>query len=117
MQFRDYQSRELLYTSEERTRRRNEIAQAEQEVDALRSRYFGPEGEFFNQQQTLMRPVQEKLLAAVETVATREGFDYVMDRQGEVVLLFARAAGDLTERVMRELGINTARPAAGTRDN
>ena len=77
--FRDYQARELLYTQDERQRRRDEIARAEQETDQLRNRYFGPEGELFTQQNALMKPLQERILAAVEAVAGRENYDYVFD--------------------------------------
>ena len=38
--------------------------------DALRNRYFGPQGELFREQQTRLRPAQERLLAAIEVVAT-----------------------------------------------
>ncbi len=117
--FRDYQARELLYTQEERQRRRDEIARAEQEADQLRGRYFGPEGELFTQQQALMKPLQERVLAAVEAVAGRENFDYVFDRTGDFLFLFARPQHDLTDRVLRELGIRDERTdgAARTGDN
>ena len=58
----DYAARELLYTSEERTRGLDEIAARRQAADALRRRYFGPEGELFREQQSRLRPVQERLL-------------------------------------------------------
>ena len=115
--FRDYQARELLYTQEERQRRRDEIARAEQESDQLRGRYFGPEGELFTQQQALMKPLQEKILAAVEAVSGRENYDYVFDRTGDFLFLFARPQHDLTDRVLRELGIrdaDTTAPRSGT---
>ncbi len=112
--FRDYQARELLYTQEERQRRREEIARAEQEADQLRTRYFGPEGELFTQQNALMKPLQERILAAVEAVAGRDGYDYVFDRTGDFLFLFARPQHDVTDRVLRELGIrDTTTPATG----
>ncbi len=90
-QFRDYQARELLYTQEERQRRREEITRAESEVNTLRTRYFGPEGELFTQQQALMRPLQERILAAIETVATTEAYDYVFDKGGDFLFLYRQA--------------------------
>ncbi len=64
--FREYQARELLYTKEERQRKQEEIVRAEEEAERLRMRYFGPEGELFVQQDNLMRPLQEKLMKAIE---------------------------------------------------
>lgn len=110
--FREYQARELLYTSEERQRKREQIVQAETEVERLRMQYFGPEGDLFQQQEKLMRPLQERILAAIEEVATAEGYDYVFDKGGDYLFMFAREQYDLSDRVLEELGIdldNTAR--------
>ncbi|GIV60879.1 OmpH family outer membrane protein [Rhodocaloribacter litoris] len=106
--FREYQARELLYTNEERKRKQEEIMRAEEEVERLRMRYFGPDGELFQQQEQLMRPLQERILAAIEQVATREGYDYVFDRAGDFIFLFAREQYNLSDRVLEELGIDTA---------
>ncbi len=105
--FREYQARELLYTSEERRRKREEIVRAEEDVERLRMKYFGPEGEMFTEQDKLVRPLQERILAAVEEVATSEGYDYVFDRRGDYLFLFAREQHDLSEKVLEELGIDT----------
>lgn len=105
-QFREYQARELLYTQDERQSRREAILRAEDEVERLRTRYFGPEGELFSQQQNLMRPLQERLLAAIEAVANADKFDYVFDKNGDFLFLFARTQLDLSNRVLEELGID-----------
>lgn len=104
--FREYQARELLYTNEERQRKREEIVQAEEEAERLRMRYFGPEGELFLQQDNLMRPLQEKLMKAIEDVAAEEGFDYIFDKSGDFLFLFARDQFDLSDRVLEEMGID-----------
>lgn len=104
--FEEYQARELLYTPEERQRRREEIARAEEELDRLRQQYFGPEGELFRQQETLLRPVQERVLEAIEKVAREEGYDYVLDKAAAPVLLYAPPEHDLSDRVLAELNVN-----------
>lgn len=103
--FREYQARELLYTNEERQRRREEIMQSEEEVERLRMQYFGPEGDLFTQQERLMRPIQERVLAAIEEVALREDYDYVFDKGGDYLFMFAREQYDLSNEVLSELGI------------
>ena len=104
--FREYQARELLYTNEERQRRRQEIIQEEEALERLRVRYFGPEGDIFLQQEQLMRPVQEKILQAVNDVASSEGYDYIFDASGEFLFMFKRDQYDLSDTVLRELGID-----------
>jgi len=105
-QFREYQARELLYTNEERQRRRQEIIQAEEELERLRVKYFGPEGDIFLQQEQLMRPLQERILQAINEVAATEGYDYVFDSKGEFLFMFKRDQYDLSDLVLRELGID-----------
>ena len=104
--FRDYQARELLYTNEERQRRRQEILREEEDLERLRVKYFGPEGDIFLQQEQLMRPVQEKILQAINEVATSEGYDYVFDTAGEFLFMFKRDQYNLSDTVLRELGID-----------
>ncbi len=104
--FREYQARELLYTNEERQRRKDEIIRTEEEVERLRMQYFGPQGQLFTQQETLMRPVQEKILAAVEEVAQADGYDYVFDKSGDFLFMYAREQLNLSDRVLEELGID-----------
>lgn len=102
----EYRARELLYTEAERERKQQEIAEAEREVEQLRQQYFGPEGELYSEQQRLLRPIQERVLEAVENVAEAEGFDYVLDKSGEVLFMYAREQYDLSDRVLEELGID-----------
>lgn len=109
----EFEARELLYTEEERKRRRQKIEKARKEVEQLREQYFGPEGELYSRQQELMRPIQERVLKATESVATADGYDYVIDEKGETLFLYAREEHDLSTRVLRELGINVEQERGG----
>ncbi len=110
--FREYQARELLYTNDERKRKREEIMQAEQDMERLRMRYFGPDGELYTQQDNLMRPLQERVLEAIEKVAAEDGFDYIFDKSGDFLFLFAREQHNVSDRVLEELGIDLEAPGA-----
>jgi outer membrane protein len=109
----EFQARELLYTEQERKRKRQAIEKARKEVEQLRQQYFGPEGQLYTRQQELMRPIQQRVLEATENVATADGYDYVVDKKGETLFLYAREEHDLSDRVLRELGINVDREGRG----
>lgn len=112
--FKEYQARELLYTIDERQRKQQEIITVEEDIERLRMQYFGPEGELFRQQQQVLRPIQEKVLEAIEEVSVSEGYDYVFDRSGGTfVFLFANDRLDISELVLEELGIDTQRLVRG----
>jgi outer membrane protein len=102
----EFEARELLYTDEERTRKQEAIEKARKEVEQLRQQYFGPNGQLYSRQQELMRPIQERVLEATESVATDGGYDYIVDKKGETLFLYAREEHDLSDQVLRELGIN-----------
>ena len=102
----EFEARELLYTEEERTRKQEAIEAARKEVEQLRQQYFGPNGQLYSRQQELMRPIQERILEATESVATDGGYDYVVDKKGETLFLYAKEEHNLSDQVLRELGIN-----------
>jgi outer membrane protein len=109
----EFEARELLYTDEERERKRQAIQAARKEVEQRRQRYFGPEGELYSRQKELMRPIQKRVLEATESVATDGGYDYVVDKKGETLFLYARDEHNLSDRVLRELGINVDEEEGG----
>ena len=107
--FEEYQARELLYTSESRQERQNEIIAAEEELERMRMQYFGPEGQLFHQQEQILRPIQERVLAVIQEIAEAEGYDYVFDRNGDFVFLYANESLDITDLVLEELGVDITR--------
>lgn len=109
----EYQASELLYTEEERKQKRKAIQEAQQEIEQLRQRYFGPEGRLYSRQKKLMRPIQKRILSAAEEVATEEGYDYVFDKSEKVLFLYARDEHNLNEQVLRKLGITPDDRAEG----
>jgi len=109
----EYQASELLYTEEERKQKRRAIQEAQQEIEQLRQRYFGPEGRLYSRQKKLMRPIQKRVLSAAEEVATEEGYDYVFDKSEKVLFLYARDEHNLNEQVLRKLGITPDDRAEG----
>ncbi len=111
--FQEYQARELLYTQEERQRKREDIMAAEVDVERLRNQYFGPDGEMFKQQEQLLKPIQEKVLMAIEEVALAEGYHYVFDKSGDYLFLYADEQYDLSNQVLEELGIEVESTGPG----
>ena len=105
----EYEARKLLYTSESRQEKQNEIAAAEAEYDRMRIQYFGPEGQLFHQQEQILRPIQERVLTVIQEVAEGEGYDYVFDRDGDFIFLYANESLDITDLVLEELGVDITR--------
>lgn len=109
----EFEARELLYTEEERARKQDALKKARKEVEQLRQQYFGPEGKLYTRQKELMRPIQKRVLEAAEVVATNAGYDYVVDRKGDTLFLYAKEEHNLSDLVLRELGINVDQESGG----
>lgn len=109
----EFRAWELLYTEEERRQKQTEITKAQREVEQLRKRYFGPDGQLYARQKELMRPIQERILKATEEVATEQGYDYVFDKGERVLFMYAREDHNLNEAVLQQLGVSTTEQAQG----
>ena len=103
--YNDYTAEEVLLPEEVRQERQEEIFQAEREAKEYREQKFGYDGELFKLQESKVRPVQDRVFKAVETVAVRRRFDMVFDKSGEVTWLYTNATYDLTDDVLAELGV------------
>jgi len=106
---RDFEAREILFTSEIREQRLGEINRKKTELERLIEEKFGPRGEYFTRQKELLMPIQRLIFDALTRIASRDGFDFVFDRSDGTRFLYARQEWNLTEEVMLELGIDITR--------
>ena len=101
----DYKAKEILYTEEIRAEKQREIQQKKKAKDAFLNQKFGPNGEYFQSQDELLEPIMRQVFTAVREVATKQGFDFVFDRSGDIYMVFARNEWSLNEAILLELGI------------
>ncbi len=99
----DYEKRKLIMTDQTRSELEQELIKLEQQIGEFREKKFGTNGELFQKQDELMKPVQNRVFIAIEEVANEEDFDFVFDRSGDVMLLFAKEEHDITARVLEKL--------------
>ncbi len=99
----DYEKRKLIMTDQTRAELEQELVKLEQQIADFREKKFGTNGELFQKQDELMKPVQNKIFTAIEEIATEDDYDYVFDRSGDIMLLFAKEEHDLTSRVLERL--------------
>lgn len=102
---REFIAREILYTDEVRARRVNEIEALKRQREQYINSRYGPEGEYFRQQQLILEPLQRRIVEAVERISTRDNFDFVFDRSGDFIFLYARSQWNLSDDVLLELGV------------
>lgn len=101
--FDEYEKRKLIMTDQTRADMEQELVQLEQGIAKFREEKFGTNGELFRKQEELMKPVQNRVFAAIEEIATEDDYDFVFDRSGDIMLLFAKEQYDLTPVVLDRL--------------
>jgi outer membrane protein len=99
----DYEKRKLIMTDQTRTELEAELVKLEKQISEYREKKFGTNGEMFQKQDELMKPVQNKVFSAIKEVAQEEDYDYVFDRSGDILLLYAKDKYDITVKVLNKL--------------
>jgi outer membrane protein len=98
-----YQAEQVLLSDEARQQREDEIMAEEKTVRDRQKDYFGPEGALFERRQTLVKPIQDRVYAAIEEYANERGYDFVFDLSSNMGLIFSNPEYDKTEDLLRKL--------------
>ncbi|CUU08171.1 periplasmic chaperone for outer membrane proteins Skp [Candidatus Thermokryptus mobilis] len=99
----EYERRKLILTDEARAQMERELSELDRKIAEFQMQKFGPDGELYRKQDELIKPVQSKIFNAIKEVALEEGFDFVFDKSGEILLLYANEKYDLTQKVLNKL--------------
>ncbi len=87
-----------------KSQREEAIIKKEQEAMTLKQKYFGPEGELPKLQQAALKPIQDKIYAAVKLIAQEDGLELVIDRASAMSVIFASPTIDMSDEVLKQLG-------------
>ena len=109
--FDEYDKRKLIMTEQRRADTERELREMDQKIVDYRTLKFGQNGDLFNKQNELMKPVQDRVFKAVQDVAREDGYDYVFDKSGDILLMYANEKYDLTQKVFAKLKVVTTAPS------
>jgi len=101
--FDDYDKRKLILTDQARADAERELRELDQSIADYRNKKFGQNGELFQKQNEVMKPIQNKIFKVLEEIAKEDGYDYVFDKSGEILLLYANDKNDLTQKVISRM--------------
>ena len=99
----EFDKRKMLLDEESLRKMQNNIVSLTQELEGYQNKYFGPEGEFYKMQNELLEPIMQEINKAIQNVAIKEGFDYVLDVTAQQGVVYALDSYNITEQVMTEL--------------
>ena len=98
--YQSYQSEAALLSAQQKKQREESIVALE-----LKRKYFGPEGELFKKRESLMKPIQDRVWAAMKELARRGGLQLIIDRSSSKIV-YADPGLDISEAVVSTLGLD-----------
>jgi len=99
----DYQKKEAVLSATAKETQQRQLGEMRQKVQDYQVKKFGQGGEMQELREERFTPIRERILKAIEAVAKDEGFNFVFDRAGDVILLYADTKYDLTYKVLDDL--------------
>lgn len=99
---KDLSVEKVLLTKELIEEREEEITFLEEELFQYQQDRFGPKGDLEQQQNLLVKPVQDQVFTAVQEIAKNKRYDMVLDRS-DAVMLFALEKYDISDLILRSI--------------
>jgi outer membrane protein len=99
----EYDKKKLILTDQARAETERQLRDMDQAIIEFRNRKFGQNGELYQKQNEVMKPVQNKLFQVLQELAKEEGWDYILDKSGDILLLYANDKNDLTQKVLERM--------------
>lgn len=102
--YKNYQTEVVFLSEDMKSKREEEIVAKEKAAQELKRKYFGPEGELFKKRQSLMKPIQDEIYAAVQDICKEKDYELVIDKSSSMNLIFTSPKLDISDAVLQKLG-------------
>ena len=99
----DYDKRKLILSEQKRVEIEKELVTMEDQVSKYRQDKFGVKGELFQKQEEFMKPIQNRIFTVIQQIAKDNDYDFIFDRSGDIMFLYAKEEFDLTKEVIEKL--------------
>ena len=97
----------LIWTETERQNKESEMVTLRKTREDYARTIFEPNGKYDEAVKTIFQPIEEKIYASVQQVASDQGFDILVD-QSIQPLPYVNYKYDMTVRVLKNLGVDVS---------
>ena len=101
--YKAFQAEQVLLSDTERRQREEQIVTMEKETREFQKKRFGSNGDLQKKREELIKPIQDEVYLAIEKVANRKKYDFILDRSSGASILFANPKYDVTDEVLKEV--------------
>jgi len=105
--YKQYDAEQYMLSDDLKKKREDELFNKEKEVRDLQKKRFGYEGDLFKERQKLIKPIQDKVYAAVQKMAVSRSYDFILDKSEGITVIFADPKLDKSDDILRDLGVKS----------
>jgi outer membrane protein len=102
--YQDYQKKADKLSDDKKLTIQKSLIQKQQDMENFRREKFAQQtGEIYKLNDSLFAPIKKKIYAAIQDVAKENNMQYVLDKSGDVIVLYADPQFDVTYQVLDKL--------------
>lgn len=98
-----YRKQEAMMPEDKKLSAQQDLIKLEQDIISYRQKKFGQQGDIVAKQEELLAPIKKKIINTIEKVAKEEKIGLVLDKAGDVVVLYSDQSYDITFKVLDRL--------------
>jgi len=87
------------------------------DLKKLQAAYFGTNGDLYFLRQQLVKPIQDLVFNAVQDIATKRKYDFVLDKSSSLVMLYSNKDFDVSDMIITSITRIKKVDAANERQN
>ncbi len=93
----------VLLTKDMLEERELEIDTAKKNIENLKRKKFGPEGELIAKRQQLVKPIQDRIWNVVRQIVKDKKIDFMFDKSSQLLMLYANKKYDYSDLILKKL--------------
>ena len=101
--YNNYMAQRESLSASARTSLEQQILKKEEEAQKYQQEVFGENGALMKKRIEIIKPIQDKVFAAIEAYAKAYGFELVLDKASNASILYNSSAVDHTEAIIKTL--------------
>ena len=99
----DLANEKAILTNDLIEEKEEEIQIKQEEFRRLESLYFGPNGDLFQIRKELVKPIQDQVYNAIQSIVTARKYDFVFEKSSDLILLYSNKKYDISELVLKTI--------------
>ena len=93
----------VLLTRDLIEERELQISDKTTEIEKLQQKRFGAEGDLITQRKQLVKPIQDQVFNAVQSIAKKKRYDAVFDKSSDLIMLYYNKKYDISDKVLKQI--------------